>query len=289
MVTDPARSADQTEVDNALDGARSDALMDAWVAVARWTDSAETALRILRTLSRRPRSSKTYADDSSTLANYLPVQFAYRGRLHEATFTLGHGHPRLFAQLALLGAIDSDTASAVFAQWLKAGNLDARHALPWWANRGDTASIIGLLQLRAKSDRSKAEKGNSPDYDAQAARAYLFLARRDTANAVKAFALLSDSLCLRCEQDHLTAAKLLARGRDFAAADKILRQRLYALMTPTEIVFAFERGKVAQAWGKREIAIRSYQLVIRAWGRGDPEVQPFVQAAQEGIRRLGRG
>jgi hypothetical protein len=117
----------------------------------------------------------------------------------------------------------------------------------------------------------------------------LFLARRDTANAVKAFARLSDTLCLRCDQDHLMAAKLLAKGRDFGAADKILRQRLYSLVTPAEIVFAFERGKVAEAWGKRDIAVRSYQRVIRAWGRGDPEVQPFVKAAQEGIRRLGRG
>jgi len=289
LVTDPARSSDAGDVDKALDAARSDALMDAWVAVVRWPDSAETALRILRAVARHPRSSKTYADDSSRLANYMPVQFAYRGRLHEAFLAPGNRSPRLFAQLVLLGAIDPDTASSVFAQWLRAGNLDARNALPWWADRGDTASIVGALRLLEKNARTRTEKGIFPDYDSQAARAYLFLARRDTANAVKAFALLADTLCLRCDQDHLTAAKLLARGRDFAAADKILRQRLYSLITPAEIVFAFERGKVAEAWGKREIAIRSYRLVIRAWGRGDPEVQPFVKAAQEGIRRLGHG
>jgi len=289
MVTDPARSSEAGDVDNALDRAPSDALMDAWVAVVRWPDSAETALRILRTLGRHPRTSKSYADDTSRLANYLPIQLAYRGRLHEAYLAPGERNPRLFAQLALLNAIDPDTASAVFAKWLKAGNLDARYALPWWATRGDTASIVGLLQLRAKSGRAKTEKGSSPDYDSQAARAYLFLARRDTANAIKAFALLSDTLCLRCDQDHLTAARLLEKGRDFGAADKILRQRLYSLVTPAEVVFAFERGKVAEAWGKRDIAVRSYRFVVRAWGRGDPEVQPFVQAAQEGIRRLGRG
>ena len=85
------------------------------------------------------------------------------------------------------------------------------------------------------------------------------------------------------------AALLLKRARDFGAADKILRQRLYSFVTTDEIVFALERGRVAEAWGKRDIAVRSYRLVIQAWGRGDPEVQPFVQAAQEGIRRLGRG
>jgi hypothetical protein len=127
------------------------------------------------------------------------------------------------------------------------------------------------------------------DYDAQIARAYLFLARRDTANAVKAFALLSDTLCLRCDGDHLTAARLLARGRDFGAADKILRQRLYSLVTPAEIVIALERGKVAEAAGQREVALNLYRLVLRAWERGDPEVQTLVQDARAGIRRLGGG
>jgi hypothetical protein len=174
----------------------------------------------------------------------------------------------------------------VFAQWLKAGNPGARHALPWWAARGDTAAILVLLQNRAKSVRAR---GASSDYDSQAARAYLFLARHDTANAIKAFAQLSDTICLRCDQDHLTAAQLLKKARDFGAADKILRQRLYSFVTPEEIVFALERGKVAEAWGKRDIAVKSYLLVVRAWGRGDPEVQPLVRAAQEGIRRLGRG
>lgn len=285
LATDPARSSDAGNVEKGLDGASSDALVDAWMLIVRWPDSAETALRFLRAVARHPRSSKSFAEDSATLRDYLPLQLAYRGRLHEAYLAMGD-NPRLFVQLALLGAIDPDTASAVFARWLRAGNPGARHALSWWAARGDTAAIFALLQNRTKSPRLR---GASPDYDSQAARAYLFLARHDTANAAKAFALLSDTLCLRCDKDHLTAARLLARARDFGAADKILRQRLYSFVTPEEIVFALERGKVAELAGKRDVALRSYRLVIAAWRRGDPEVQPFVQAAQEGIRRLGGG
>jgi hypothetical protein len=287
LVTDPARSSDADNIEKVLDRASSDALVDAWMFVVRWPDTAESALRFLRTLARHPRSSKTFADDSVTLANLLPLQFAYRGRLHEAYLAMPSRPPRLFTQLALLGAIDPDTASVVFAQWLRAGNPAARHALPWWAARGDTASIVALLQTRAKSVLAKGGKGASPDYDSQAARAYLFLARRDTANAVKAFVLLSDTLCLRCDLDHLTTARLLARERDFGAADRILRQRLYTLVTPTEIVFALERGKVAENARQRDVALKSYRLVVRAWARGDPEVQSHVQEAQAGIRRLG--
>jgi serine/threonine-protein kinase len=287
LITDPDRSSDSDSVEKGLDRASSDALLNAWGLIRRWPDSAETALRFLRALSRHPRSSKSFAADSSKLASYLPLQLAYRGRLHEAYLALGNRPSRLFAQLANLGAIDPDTVSAVFAQWLASAKPEARYGLLWWATRGDTASIIALLQRRAKS--AQANAGKRPDYDSQAARAYLFLARRDTANAVKAFALLSDTLCLRCDGDHLMTARLLARGRDFGAADKILRQRLYSLVTPAEIVIALERGKVAEAAGQREVALRSYRLVLRAWERGDPEVQTLVQEARAGIRRLAGG
>ena len=75
----------------------------------------------------------------------------------------------------------------------------------------------------------------------------------------------------------------------FDAADAPPKRMLVAGVTPAEIVFALERGKVAEKAGKREVALRSYQLVIRAWGRGDPEVQGMVHEAQAGIRRLGGG
>ena len=229
LVTDPDRATDSDSVEKALDRASSDALLNAWGLINRWPDSAETALRFLRALARHPRSSKSFAADSSLLASYLPLQLAYRGRLHEAYLAMGNRPARLFAQLANLGAIDPDTASAVFAQLLASGKPEARLGLQWWATRGDTASIIGFLQQRARSSQTNADKG--PDYDAQAARAYLFLARRDTANAVKAFAALSDTLCLRCDGDHLVAARLLARGRDFGSTSVGSLTDSYVLLT----------------------------------------------------------
>jgi serine/threonine protein kinase len=285
LVTEPGRPANDPSVEKSLDAASSEVLFKAWTVVRRWPDSAETAMRFLRALSRRPRSSKTFSKDSIKLATYLPLELAYRGRLNEAYLAVGNRPSRLFAQLALLGVIDPDTATAVFASWLAVGRPESRTALPWWAARGDTASIAALMRLREKN--SPATPVKSPDYDAQAARAYLLLARHDTAGAVKAFALLSDTLCLRCDQDHLTAARLLAKRRDFGGADKILRQRLYSLVSPTEIMMALERARVAEAAGHRDVAVRDYQLVANAWGRGDPEVQSFVREARERIRRLG--
>ena len=288
-ITDPGSSTSE-ETQALLDRAHSDALLDAWLLVRRWPDTAETALRFLRALARRPRSSPRFAQDSIHLMNFLPSQLAYRGRFREAYLAIGDRPSRLFAQLALLGAIDPATAAAVFSSWLQSGVPQIHLALPWWADRRDTTSILLLLR-RYDADVARARGEGKPavGYESQAARAYLLLARKDNGGALAAFSALSDTVCLRCDFDHLTAARLLAADKQFAVADKILRQRLYSVLTPTEIVMALERGKVAQAMGRQDIALRSFHLVVRAWGRGDPELQGIVRDAQDRIRRLGGG
>ena len=149
--------------------------MRAWRILRRWPDTAETSLSFLRAIARHPRSSDSFAQDSVNLATYLPLQLAYRGRLHEAYLAVGNRPGRLFSQLAILGAIDPDTASAVFAEWLAAGRPETRSALPWWAGRGDTASIVAFLRLhRAQSAKAKAERRAYDEYDSQAGQAYLY-------------------------------------------------------------------------------------------------------------------
>ncbi|MDQ3674027.1 MAG: hypothetical protein M3365_06605, partial [Gemmatimonadota bacterium] len=286
-VTDPETSSPERNV-ALLNSAHSNALRDGWLLIRRWSDSAETALQFLRAIARHPRTSPGYAQDSVHLMNFLPSQLAYRGRFREAYLAIGDRPSRLFPQLALLGTIDTATAAAVFRRWLESDVPQTHNALPWWAERGDTASILLLLRrYDAEAARSRAERKQTTGYESGAARAYLLLARKDSAGALAAFSVLSDTLCLRCDFDHLTAARLMLADRQLEPADKILRQRLYSVLTPTEIVMAMERGRVAQAMGRREAAVRSFQLVTRAWGRGDPELQGIIREAQEWIRRLG--
>ncbi len=287
-VTDP--SSDAEEIQAQLDRAESDAVRDAWLLIKRWPDTAETALRFLRALAKRPRSSATFARDSGYLSTDLPNQLAYRGRMREAYLTSGDRPSRLFAQLALLGTIDSATAAATFARALQTGVPAVHMALPWWTERRDTASIL-LLMRRYEADVARARLAGKPvsGYHLQAAQAYLLLARQDTAAALAAFSSLSDTLCLRCDFDHLTTARLLAAAGQLNQADKILRQRIYTYLTPTEVVMIRERGRVAEAMGRRDVALRSFQFVARAWARGDPEVQGIVRDAQERIRRLSGG
>jgi serine/threonine-protein kinase len=270
-----------------LAAAPTDVLFDAWMIARRWTDSAETALRLLRTVAGRPRTSPTFAQDSDRLQSSLPLQLAYRGRFSEAYLSIGTRPSRLFAQLVLLGAVEADTAKAVFARWLAARTLQVHTALPWWAARGDSTSIMQLARFYdSVAAKAKPENLLAARYNSAAARAYLALARRDTTSALTAFAALSDTACLRCDLDRLTAARLLAGARRFAEADKILRQRLFSAVTPTEIVMAMERGKVATALGHKSDARRCFQLVLQAWARGDPVARNWVAEAQRGLTRL---
>jgi hypothetical protein len=123
-------------------------------------------------------------------------------------------------------------------------------------------------------------------HDAGAARAYLKLAAHDTTAALVAFRQLSDSLCLTCYLDRLSEARLLAARGQWASADTLLRQRPYAALTPIEILIAMERGRVALQLKDTRTAFRAFTLVVNAWQRGDPEVQPLVEEARRALSTL---
>src|SRR5207248_9548635 len=124
-------------------------------------------------------------------------------------------------------------------------------------------------------------------YSAEAARAYLLRARHDSAAAVRSFMTLSDTLCLRCDTDRLTTARLLEATHRSAAADKILRQRIFSAIAPIEVLMALDRGKVAESLGQKDVARRCYRLVVDAWSRGDPEAQTFAREAKRRLVRIG--
>jgi serine/threonine-protein kinase len=282
-LSDPAR---KDEAALLLSRAPADVLFDGWMIGRRWTDSSETALRLLRTMAGRPRSSPQMGQYVDWLPIVLPLQLAFGGRFSESYITLGDAPSRLFAPLALLGAIEPDTARAVFGRWLAARSPLVNTALPWWAARSDSASIARLVLVYDSAlANAKPENAVQARYNAAAARAYLSLARHDTATALSAFSALSDTSCLRCDLDRLTTAQLLSHAKRFAEADKILRQRLFSSVTPTEIMIALERGKVATALGQKSDARRCFELVVRAWGNGDAGARTRVVDAQRGLSR----
>ncbi|HEX6573694.1 MAG TPA: serine/threonine-protein kinase [Gemmatimonadaceae bacterium] len=274
--------------DDILDIAPTDALMDAWYLIRRWPDSSETALRLLNSLARRPRSSPTYETDSLRLWNFMPLELAYRGRLSEAYLELGKRPWRLFVELALLGGIPPDTASATVQQWVNDGIPQAYYALPWLARIKDTRSIQ-ILAARADGDRQRAtEKAarRAAQYKSMSARAYLTLARGDSSQALTQFAALPDTLCIACYIDRVTAAQLMIRAGQQDKAYRLLSQRLNTLITPIEILIASMRAPIEAGMGRNRDAYESYRRVADAWTQGDPVLQPLVEEARREMIRI---
>ena len=271
-----------------LDTISGTVIRKAWNALRRWPDSAETAVRLLRALERRSVRSPTYKEDSVFVGPRLPLELAYRGRLHEAYEALGTRPARLYSELTLLGAIQPDSASAALSGWMARGLLQIRYALPWWAERRMVAPIDSFRRIAD----SVAHDAKAPDrmlgiYGGAAARAYALLARSDT-GATAAFLTLSDTLCGTCYVDQLYLARLLARDparRKQALA--LLALRPSTVLTPMEIPIALERGKLEALLGDRASAARDFELVIAAWGKGDPETQPWVREARAHLAALG--
>src|SRR5688572_6951115 len=229
--------------DSVLDQSSAASIMAAYFILRRWPDTSQTALRLLQSANRRPRSSPTFVADSTRLWNYMPLQLAYHGRLSEAYLLIGNRPSRMFVEMALLGAIPPDTATKVMTGWIDQELKHAYLTLPWLASQGDSQQLRRLIERADAESRVGTElPRRSARYRASSARAYLSLVRRDTADAIKRFTALADTLCVACYVDRLEAAKLLAARGRLQEAEDLVSQRVYNLITPVEIWIAFERA-----------------------------------------------
>jgi len=55
---------------------------------------------------------------------------------------------------------------------------------------------------------------------------------------------------------------------------------------PYLVVWEVTRARAAEQVGQRDVALRSYQYVVQAWGRGDSPVQQYVNEAWAALQRL---
>jgi hypothetical protein len=268
-----------------LDTASADVLSTAYLALEQQTDSAELATRLARLMVGRP-GEKPWSEPAFG-RRQLARQLLRRGHLREARAVVGEPRGRTkwqYAQAVLLGAVPPDSAALTFRRWLRDRDGWAARALWWWAERGDTTAV---RQFMASQDSVMRGDGEAfrPFY-AQAAPAYLALARRDTARALEQFMALPDSLCMVCAFERLARVRLLAaKGRDREAA-----ARLEAPLQPgpegLEVVWALERGRVNERLGNRAKAVEAYSIVVQSWMHPDSELQPVVAEARAALGRL---
>ena len=299
---DPAR-ADRPETRRFIDTAPAGALFNVGgYDLINWPDSAETAVELLRSLAfGQPRFAGTpyWVRDSAFRRRYLAFALTRRGHLREAyrLYPVFGTTPALqfldpYDRLALLGAVPVDTAAATFRRALERDAPERATglvpALAWWFAQRDTLSLgrfTSRVDSIARHDTTNPAVNVLRHYATDAARAYVILARGDSAAALRAFASLPDSVCgwwlLSCRSQKLTEARLLAAaGEDRRAAELLDR---WGELEPLAVL---ERARLAERLGDRETAIKSYQFVAAIWRHADSELQPYVGEARSGLARL---
>ncbi|MBI1966750.1 MAG: protein kinase [Gemmatimonadetes bacterium] len=280
---DPAQ-ARSAAVATLLDTVSADVLSNAWVALGRWPDSAEIGVRLARLILESRHGSARLLADSVGNRFGLAGALVYRGRLREAARLIDDQYRILFSELVAAGVVLPESATARYRRWLAGGQwAAASSALPWWANRGDTAAIQRLLRSIDAAERFSR-------FAVERTRAYLALARRDTSDALRRFAALPESLCAGCfiapGQDRLTFARLLSAQRRDKEATGLLGFAPPGMTRLLSVATVLERARVAERLGERENAITAFRFVADVWRNADPELQPYVEEAKAALGRL---
>jgi tetratricopeptide (TPR) repeat protein len=304
-------------VARALATASGESLFGLSVHLLWAADSGEAEVVAIRELFRGWRDhglGGPLVTDSQLVARNLARALAFRGHLAaaatlaETPASPGRAPVALafvdpFQELALLGAVPDSMAERAFQSGLSPGvDWGGRPApaLPavlrgarWWLARGDTVALARLAERAA----GVAREGGSPvaglrgRYLEAVAGAYLALARGDSGAAVGRLQAIPDTLCIvvPCFQEKLSLARLLAaRGADQAAADLLDRWFLIWEATPSAVLAALDRARLAERLGDRQKAEERYRFVAEIWRNADPSLQRYVTEARAGIVRARR-
>jgi hypothetical protein len=291
--------------DSLIGSASRDQLFGAMLNSWDFADSGETLVRLGHALVPAGGHSTGLAQNPVLRRQVLAAALAYRGHLREARtliergLTLGEIHS-VPAGIALLGSSVPESVDATFGRWLRRGSFwppgewpaggppgPMAWGLSWWSARGDTLALAEYGRRADSAQRATPHpiwKENA-QYLAEAARAYLVLARGDTAAALRFFQRPNDFIF---PWVRVTEAEILSRmGRDAEALQ--LFEEAYPLLSfwgPTRVLARLEAAKSAERLGQSKRAREHYQFVVDVWRHADPGLEPYMREARVGLERL---
>jgi hypothetical protein len=283
------------ETERLLTAATPPMLFNAWQVLFWQDDSAQTALRVVDRLSVHPEASQLAPTGASYIGFLTARTLASRGRVREAC---SRAQPRLlnrwlFVQLAYLGCLPADSASAELTWKMEQARRRPSELglyLPWWAKVGDLERLEALRRLadsaasvRGASSAAKAYAG----FLRESAQAYLALARADSAAARHHFDNAPDTLCIACDAQRLDKVRLLAAAGETRRAFALTGDGIENTGQPLAILLRLERARLAERLGEQSRAINDYRRVVAAWSVGDPAMRDTAKVARDALTRLG--
>ena len=293
---DPA-SASSMDVPRLVDTLSANGLCEASKLLRHLPDDAEIAVNISRSLARRPLPGPTDGHEAMCATVLAVDALQFRGHLREA-YALASSRvpwhiPFVTLSLSNAGIISKDVARAEFKRVLAlAPRTRMTRLYHWWASDGDTAAIATYL----RGFESVRNLPRSPSTEAMlrtniaGGRAYLSLALRDTASALRQFLTSKDSLHECAFENRLTVVELLiAAGRTREASERLERRwpgTSSCGSSYDDVLWTLERARVRELLGRRGEAAEDYRFIIDVWRHADPELQHYVREAREALTRL---
>ena len=292
--------------DSILRAATLDQLLQAVFTTMHFPDSQETAVRLARALAAGRGHSTGFVNDPLVRRQSLAAALAYRGHLREALQLLGGNPPitwvsSLSAEIALAGGGAPENTNATFRRWLRHGPLwspeppprggppgPLMFALPWWAARRDSLSLAAFARRADSAQRTTPNPAwkEMTQYSARAARAYSELARGDTSAALTQFEAVPEDVWWGA-LERLTKGQILARrGREAEALALFEHAFPYHWGGPAKVLTTLEAARAAERLGDGERAAAGYQFVLDMWRKADPELEPYLTEARQGLARL---
>ena len=148
------------------------------------------------------------------------------------------------------------------------------------------ARFVVRAEQEARTQESARGKIRG-EYLHAAANAYLALARADSAEALRLFRAIPDTLCIEndCYFGKLTEARLLRASGQDRQAGAVLDRWVWG-GGPLFTLGFLERGRIAEGLGERQKARDAYQFVVDVWRHADPELALYTREARAGLERL---
>jgi serine/threonine-protein kinase len=263
-------------------------VLQAAISLSWHPDSAESAIQLARTWADR-----SPPDRAMLAGTFLAARGHLRDGLALAAKAGPHGGREYlpgFAAALVVTGLPMDTLVGSFNRSLggpfyRDSVPMAASALPLWAGRGDTVPLGRYLKI---ADSLAHRPDAPPGIKLEPARvsAFLALARRDTADALRRFLALPDTLYGGDGDVRFARSNLLVATRRDEEALASLENPYWEFPWPFDPLRVLQRGRVAERLGRRELAVDAYRSVVATWRHPDPELQPYVTEARQALSRL---